>query len=692
MKKLLVSCLAVLLLMPTTIGSSIGTHSAHAEETSSTKLNAFTLIEDNYLTGTFTGDIAKVRLVVNGKNFTLINVTDGVIKYYAKDKILTTSDDVKLLAYSSSGQLLNTTIVTVKEAVIPTGSITPDSYLFGTDTRVTGTYSGDITRIALQVNGVVKQSIAVTDGIFSYYAKDKILAETDAVKILAYSSTGKLLDSQDVTVKTPVQLQGSIAPNTYFFNTDSRVTGTYSGDVVRVGLQVNGVLKQTIPVTNNSFSYFAKDKIIATSDEAQIIAYDKTGSILDRQPISIRLPFSVNTFNDNTPILSGTGVTNATIKIYINDSLAQTTETKQDGTFSYAIDYIDYNNKIKVEQWVNNQLREEKEFIVSKSGDVDYTLDSVLFWQQAKNGYKEKDTRYFGQVKPRYRNLITNLRLRISTGFGIYVDRTMAPDATGNFETTILPMYGATSLDQGPELTLDITTKDARKLYTMSYHIRTGIDHNIPVINSLYMMNQGNSKFSFSGNATTGSLIYAGVGYTASSLWAATPNIIPVTANFAEFGNFTTNQASGSLLFHRTANLPIYAYAVNPKSRAQSDIKLLIQNENINLPPSYINSSMMGQDLTILGIPNSKVKINMKAADYIGWGNPTDAEFTVQLNQYGVVSDYTTDSAGWLIQQYGNISVTNIVGGITGKTNILPIIQSEDQYDQIQYYAWKYGD
>ncbi|WP_222101642.1 immunoglobulin-like domain-containing protein, partial [Paenilisteria newyorkensis] len=78
----------------------------------------FKLGSDNYVTGQFSGDVAKISLTVNNKEGVKVGVTPSVLKYYAKNVILKDTDDVLLTAYDTKGTVLGTKKVTVEKQVV----------------------------------------------------------------------------------------------------------------------------------------------------------------------------------------------------------------------------------------------------------------------------------------------------------------------------------------------------------------------------------------------------------------------------------------------------------------------------------------------------------------------------------------------------------------------------------------------
>ncbi|MBC6301412.1 immunoglobulin-like domain-containing protein, partial [Listeria booriae] len=245
--------------------------------------------KDNYVTGTLTGDISKFSLTINGVETTRINVTTApTFRYYANNLIRNLTDVVTVNGYDSAGKLLDSKPVTVDENRGNQGAIaTVATFTLGKDSYVTGTYTGDIAKVELQVNNVALQRITVPkDGTIKYYAKGKINALTDVVKLVGYDSTGVAVSTKVITVSNA---GGSITANPYVIGADSYVKGTYTGDVAKVSLTVNGDRKTiiTVPVPGPNYQYYAKGLIINATDVVVVTAYDVAGGVLDTKTVSV---------------------------------------------------------------------------------------------------------------------------------------------------------------------------------------------------------------------------------------------------------------------------------------------------------------------------------------------------------------------------------------------------------------------
>ncbi|MBC1850965.1 autolysin modifier protein, partial [Listeria seeligeri] len=183
---------------------------------------------DSYVTGNYTGDVAKIGLKVNGTLLQLINATTSPYQYYAKGKITAITDIVSFITYDANGNQLKEVPVNVKGA----STLKANDFTMG-DSYVTGTYTGAVARVALKVNGTLLPEINVSGSSYQYNAKDKIKAATDTVSLISYDARGIQLKEVPVTVKAvPI----TVATDDFTVGVDSYVTGTYTGDLSRIAL------------------------------------------------------------------------------------------------------------------------------------------------------------------------------------------------------------------------------------------------------------------------------------------------------------------------------------------------------------------------------------------------------------------------------------------------------------------------
>ncbi|EUJ52622.1 immunoglobulin-like domain-containing protein, partial [Listeria fleischmannii] len=361
--------------------------------------NDFTIGSDSYVTGTYTGDVTKIKLIINGTEQQTIAVSASPYKYYAKDKILNATDDVYVVGLDNNGKELDRTKVNVKTPTV--GTITGNDYQLGGDGYVRGTYTGDVAKIKLIVNGTEKQAISVSGSPYQYYAKSLITSVTDIVYVVALDNNGKELDRALVKVVQKTT-SGTITANDFQKGTDNKVIGTYTGDIVKVGLSVNGTEYTRIPVSNGSFEYYANDKILATTDVVVITGYDAAGNPLDSQIVKVTMKASTT---GEIQLSSYKYGTDSKIKGTYTGDIVKVRVTKGGQTYSTipvsnnVIEYYAKNIVTSVTDIVMMEgLNSEGKVVSTKQLNI-YTGDGTITADSYRIGTDQVTGTYTGDVK-----------------------------------------------------------------------------------------------------------------------------------------------------------------------------------------------------------------------------------------------------------------------------------------------------
>ncbi|SPP28234.1 immunoglobulin-like domain-containing protein [Brochothrix thermosphacta] len=243
---------------------------------------------DKYVSGTYTGAVTKLSLKVNGTvypNGTLNN--DGTFSFYTVGKITKLTDDVKVIGYDKKGNIVSEEKVNVKDATILPGTITPATFKLGTDKNITGSYTGDVSKVDVTVDGVKYNGGEVKNGQFTFYAVDKIKQADAVVIVTAYNKNGEKLDQKTVKVEDERPTVGTVSPADFKLGTDKFITGAYTGAVSKIKVTVNGTDYQGGTVTNGQINFYAFDKIKNAGDIVEITAYDNKGKQLDKKTIKV---------------------------------------------------------------------------------------------------------------------------------------------------------------------------------------------------------------------------------------------------------------------------------------------------------------------------------------------------------------------------------------------------------------------
>ena len=158
-------------------------------------------IGDNEITGTYTGDVAKARISINGKAQAWGgSFSNGRFSYYVGNGKIKAGDKVTITAYDKNDNVLDANKnVSIKVDTVK-GTISPSNYSVG-DVNVTGTYTGSVAKARLSINGKEQAwGGSFSGGTFSYYIGANKIKAGDNVTITAYDSNDKALDSNKKVV------------------------------------------------------------------------------------------------------------------------------------------------------------------------------------------------------------------------------------------------------------------------------------------------------------------------------------------------------------------------------------------------------------------------------------------------------------------------------------------------------------
>ncbi|MGM0291248.1 BspA family leucine-rich repeat surface protein [Enterococcus sp. AZ029] len=156
------------------------------------------IVGSSTITGTYTGEMSKARLVVNG-NIISVGGTfkDGTFSYYVAPKQVKESDAVYLQGYDKEGDPVgDLTPVTVQKQQ---GQLIEANYKLGQST-ITGTYEGNVKKARLLVDGKqISWGGTFKDGTFSYYVAPGAIKEGFTVTMESYGE-GDILLAENFSV------------------------------------------------------------------------------------------------------------------------------------------------------------------------------------------------------------------------------------------------------------------------------------------------------------------------------------------------------------------------------------------------------------------------------------------------------------------------------------------------------------
>ncbi|EUJ18726.1 lipoprotein [Listeria grandensis FSL F6-0971] len=156
-------------------------------------------VGDSYINATYNNsDVAKVGVVVDGTKHWGGDVGNGTVKFYALDKIRTADQEVIMNFYDANNNLLSSTTLNIR-APFEGEILTADLKL--TETNLRGTLTGDISKVAISINGKIYHGGTIAaDGTYKIYVSDKKIKATDEVIVYGYSKDNKVLSEKVLTI------------------------------------------------------------------------------------------------------------------------------------------------------------------------------------------------------------------------------------------------------------------------------------------------------------------------------------------------------------------------------------------------------------------------------------------------------------------------------------------------------------
>ncbi|WP_432763685.1 immunoglobulin-like domain-containing protein [Enterococcus hirae] len=243
---------------------------------------------DSTITGTYTGDIHKGKLVVNGEVISWGGTyKDGKFSYYVNSQIIKAGDQATIQGYDKFDTPLgDPQPVTIGEQL---GQLT-EAHRVGISTVIEGNYTGDVYQGILLVNGEkVSQGGSFKDGKFSYYVGNLKVSEDDQVVLMGANNRGQQIPGSeiDVTIQTPT---AEINELTYKIGTQT-IKGAYGSDTqIHQGhLFVNGkLISKGGSFKDGAISYYVKPDLIKADDQVTMNFYDGSGNLLaENQAVSV---------------------------------------------------------------------------------------------------------------------------------------------------------------------------------------------------------------------------------------------------------------------------------------------------------------------------------------------------------------------------------------------------------------------
>ncbi|WP_430534804.1 toxin Cry1Ac domain D-VI-related protein [Listeria rocourtiae] len=201
-----------------------------------------------------------------------------------------------------------------------------NTFILQQDRYLTGTYTGDVASMSVEVNGKLYYGGTVKNGEFSFYALDKIASVSDKVIINLHSADKTIQASFPVVVKEATKVTQNA-----FKVKDSYITGTFNNsDITKMGIVVNGKAYWGGTVADGEFKYYALDKITSATDEVVLNFYSANNELIISKNLVI-----------TAPVVTSGDITSASLAV--GDKNIVGTITGDIKSFGVTIDGTTYN-------------------------------------------------------------------------------------------------------------------------------------------------------------------------------------------------------------------------------------------------------------------------------------------------------------------------------------------------------------
>ncbi|MBC6316661.1 toxin Cry1Ac domain D-VI-related protein, partial [Listeria grandensis] len=139
------------------------------------------------ITGSYSGDVDRITLSKDGVESGNATKTNGTFRFYVGPGIQK-DQSLYMVAYDKNGREIAREKVNI--ASVSTGQITPTAMTIPGDANITGTYTGDVSRIEVTItdeDGVSKlyKGGTVANGTFRFYSFDKTKSPKDIIVVRA---------------------------------------------------------------------------------------------------------------------------------------------------------------------------------------------------------------------------------------------------------------------------------------------------------------------------------------------------------------------------------------------------------------------------------------------------------------------------------------------------------------------------
>lgn len=159
--------------------------------------NTFKLDDKNIIANYQNGAVTKVSLVVDGVTYNGGTIANNTVTFYALDKIKSSNEKATMYFYNAQSKLLGQTNVAFEKRPF---SVILTPFKLGDKNILVSYKNRNVAKVSLTVDGIAYNGGTIADGTISYYALDKIKADSKDVSMQFYDLNNQLLLQQALVI------------------------------------------------------------------------------------------------------------------------------------------------------------------------------------------------------------------------------------------------------------------------------------------------------------------------------------------------------------------------------------------------------------------------------------------------------------------------------------------------------------
>ena len=239
------------------------------------------------ITGTFSGDIKRGKLVINDKVISQGGTfQNGKFSYYVGAGRITQGNKVSIEFINSKNEVVTSSSVN-SEAFPTVGKIISPKYILGTN-EIRTAFEGTLKYARLVVDGmpISVGGTIIDENTLSYYVNPTKIKNDSQVMMQGYDKNDNPVG--ELTKVDVLPFDGKLTKVTYKLN-EQWIKGTFEGNVKKARLTIDGQVISSGGTfnKNGTFQYYVNPSAVKLGKQVYLEIYDDADRIISNQKYSV---------------------------------------------------------------------------------------------------------------------------------------------------------------------------------------------------------------------------------------------------------------------------------------------------------------------------------------------------------------------------------------------------------------------